>query len=308
MMILIILLICIIILMITYVSYRIAFHAPMKIEDDSHYRIPQGEQYDKEQSAIVKSINEMLARSFEPVTITSFDGKKLYARYYHVADNAPVQILFHGYKSSAIVDWCGGSKFAGKLGQNALVVDQRSHGKSEGMAITFGVNERKDCLSWINYVRSRFGENVKIVLSGLSMGAATVLMAIDLPLPENVVGIIADCPFSSPKAIIQKVGKDMHLPIKVMYPFVKLAARLFAQFDLEESGAVSAVKDTKIPVLLIHGEDDHFVPCDMSREIYKANPSQVILETIPGAGHGLCYMVAPKRYEEVVIEFMKKIM
>lgn len=303
----IILLLLAVILCMIYISYRIAFYAPTKIEDDSQYRLPQGKQYDKVQEGILQSINDMLARPFEPVTITSYDGKKLYGRYYHVADGVPVQILFHGYKSCAVVDCCGGSKFAGKLGQNALVIDQRSHGKSDGKAITFGVDERRDCLSWINYVRSRFGEDVKIILSGISMGAATILMAIDLGLPKNVVGIIADCPFSSPKAIIQKVSKDLHLPAKIMYPFVKLAARLFAHFDLEESNAVSAVRNSDIPILLIHGEADYFVPCDMSREIYRANPSRVTLVTIPDAGHGLCYMIAPNRYEEVVMEFLQKV-
>ena len=269
--------------------------------------MPQGGPYDKLHDDILKSITDMLARPFEAVMISSYDGKKMYARYYHVRDGAPVQIFFHGYKSSAVVDCCGGSKFAGMLGQNALVVDQRSHGKSEGMSITFGIKERRDCLAWIEYVRSRFGEDVKIILSGLSMGAATVLMATDLSLPENVIGIIADCPFSSPKAIIQKVAKDLHLPAKLMYPFVKLGARLFGGFDLEESSPVSAVGKASLPILLFHGEDDNFVPCDMSREICNTNPSNITLETIPEAGHGLCYMVAPKRYEEAITAFMQKI-
>ena len=303
----IILLIFIIIIAISFISYRLVFFSKTRV-DDSAYAMPQGEQYDIRREGISKSVNEMLARAFEPVDITSHDRKKLYARYYHVADHAPLQIQFHGYKSSAVVDFCGGSKLAEKLGQNALVVDQRSHGKSEGNAITFGVEERKDVLDWISYARSRFGEDVTIILSGLSMGAATVLMATDLDLPDNVIGVIADCPYSSPKAIIQKVCRDLHLPAKLMYPFIKLGARLFAHFDLEESDAVSAVSHTQIPILLIHGEDDRFVPCDMSREIHKACASQIIFETIPGAGHGLSYLVAPGRYEEVTIQFIRRVL
>lgn len=290
----------------TYMTYLFIFYAPKRIKETA-YSMPQGEQYEKKREGISKSINAMLARPFEQVVITSHDGKKLYARYYHVTDNAPVQIQFHGYKSSAVLDFCGGSYLAGKLGHNALVVDQRSHGKSEGKAITFGIEERKDCLDWINYAIFRFGEDVKIILAGLSMGAATVLMATDLNLPDNVVGITADCPFSEPKAIIKKVGKDMHLPTTLIYPFVKLAARLFAHFDLEESSAVSAVQNTNIPILLIHGEADYFVPCDMSREIHAAAASHSLLITVPDAGHGLCYMVAPEKYEEAVTDFMNNI-
>ena len=140
------------------------------------------------------------------------------------------------------------------------------------------------------------------------MGAATVLMATDLDLPGNVIGVMADCPFSSPKEIIMKVCGDMHLPSKLLYPFIKLGARLFAHFDLEESSAINAVKRTKLPILLIHGEADHFVPCDMSRRIYEACPSCVTLETIPDAGHGLSYMIDPKKYEDVTLAFIRKVL
>lgn len=290
-------------LLVSYISYRIAFYAPKRLPN-AQVSMPVGEQYEQHRPGISKSVEEMLSRPFEPVTITSFDGQKLFARYYHVAESAPLQIFFHGYKSSAELDCCGGSKLAAKLGQNTLVVDQRSHGKSEGTCITFGIKERHDCLSWIHYARSRFGDDVKIILSGLSMGAATVLMATDLQLPENVIGIIADCPYSSPKSIIQKVSKDMHLPAKLLYPFVKLGARIFGNFNLEESSALSAVATTKLPILLIHGEDDRFVPCDMSRDIHSSCASRIMFETVPGAGHGLSYIVAPEKYEKAVTEFV----
>jgi len=293
-----------------YICYRISFWAPKRVlDEDVQIHLPEGEQYLKVRKGIEKCVSDMLARPFEPVTITTFDGKKLYGRYYHVADGAPLQIQFHGYKSSAVLDFCGGSLYAGKIGHNALVVDQRSHGRSEGNAITFGVLERKDVLCWIDYARSRFGENVSIILAGLSMGAATVLMSTELPLPANVKGVIADCPYSAPDKIIKTVcQRDMHLPANLLYPFIKLGARLFAGFDLEASQAVEAVKHTPVPVLLIHGDGDRFVPCDMSREIHNANPDMITLVVIPEAGHGLCYMTEPAIYENAMVKFIEKIL
>lgn len=297
------------VILISYICYRISFFAPNRVADkDVEIHLPEGGQYDTLRDDIQKSVDRMLAREYEPVWITTFDGHKLFARYYHVADGAPLQIQFHGYKSSAILDFSGGSYLAAMLGQNALVVDQRSHGQSEGRAITFGVKERKDALCWIDYANKRFGTDTKIILAGLSMGAATVLMTADLDLPDNVVGIFADCPYSAPADIIKKVCKtDMHLPATLLYPFVKLGARLFAGFDLEESCAVSAVKKSRIPILIIHGEGDFFVPCDMSRQIQAANPEKVTLVTIPDAGHGLSYMVNPPKYEEAAIPFLQSI-
>lgn len=291
----------------SYIAYRKVFYAPKRLTDED-FKMPVGEQYDKRRAGISKCINTMLARPFEPVTITSHDGLTLYARYYHAADNAPLQIQFHGYKSSAVLDFSGGSTFAGNIGHNALVVDQRSHGKSEGNCITFGIRERMDCLSWVNYALNRFGTDTKIILAGLSMGAATVLMSTTLPLPENVVGIMADCPFSSPKEVIKKVGRDLHLPVTILYPIIRLGARLYGGFDLEACSPLEAVRHTNIPILLFHGEDDRFVPCDMSREIAKACASPILFETVPDAGHGLSYLVSPKRYESLTMEFIRNVL
>ena len=298
-------LLLIVILGISYYAFRIAFLAPPHL-DANHYFFPEGEQYDEVGEGIRKSVARMAQRKYESITITSFDGCKLFARYYHVADDAPVQILFHGYKSSSLLDCSGGSYFAGILGHNAIVVDQRSHGQSSGNVITFGIKERKDCLRWIEYTKERFGKDVPIILSGLSMGAATVLMATDLNLPENVKGIIADCPYSSPKEIIMKVAKDMHFPPRLMLPFVWLGGFLFGQFNLFESSAIEAIKTCDIPILILHGDADELVPCEMAKSLETSGAKNITLELFEKAGHGLSYIILPDKYEKIVLEFVKR--
>ena len=216
-------------------------------------------------------------------------------------------ILFHGYRSMAVRDCCGGLALARKLGFNVLAVDQRAHGNSDGNTITFGVLERRDCKSWADFVTQRFGSDIPILLSGLSMGAATVLMAADLNLPENVVGIIADSPYSTPKAIISKVCHDMRLPPKLAWPFVRCAARIFGKFSIESISATDAVRRSNVPILLLHGEDDRFVPCEMSHAIADACRCPATLHTFPEAGHGLCYMTDHHRYEQVTVDFLRSI-
>ena len=174
--------------------------------------------------------------------------------------------------------------------------------------MTFGVKERYDCLDWVDYAISRFGEDVRIILTGISMGASTVLMASGMELPSNVKGIIADCPFTEPMDIILTVGRSMKLPEGFIRHFAKAAARIFGGFDISGASALKAVKDTKVPVLLIHGEADDFVPCEMSRRIHEANPSMTELHTFPGAGHGVSFMVDEKRYEELVVSFSKRVL
>ena len=196
---------------------------------------------------------------------------------------------------------------AHRFGFNVLAVDQRAHGRSDGTTITFGVLERYDCLYWAKYAAQHLSNGAPLLLSGLSMGAATVLMAAELPLPKEVVGILADCPYSSPRNIIKKVCKDRKIPPTLAYPFVYLGARLFGRFDLNASSAVHAIPHAKVPILLYHGEDDRYVPCEMSRMIYTVNTQNCFLHTFPVAGHGLCYITDPLRYEKVTCDFLKDI-
>ena len=298
-----IMLFAILILAFSYYAYRITFYMPKRPQTDG-YALASDKAPEKINPEVRKLSERMMANSFEPVTITSFDGSGLFGRYYHVQDGAPVQLQFHGYKSSPFIDMIGGNYMARIMGHNSIAVDQRSHGMSDGNTITFGINERRDVLFWIAYVNKRFGEDTPIILSGLSMGAATVLMAADLGLPANVKGIIADCPYSTPKDIILKTSADRKYPPRLTYPFVKLGARIFGHFNLEETDAVLAVQKARIPILLIHGENDNFVPCDMSRKIAAACASPITFVTFPGAGHGRSYLVDSKRYEKELRTFI----
>lgn len=289
-----------------YYAYRIAFYAPMK--DREKEPSAEAAQYDPFRDEIVRLFRQISQRPCESVTIQSYDGLTLFGRYYHVKDGAPLDIGFHGYRSSSFTDFAGGSELSFRLGHNLLLVDQRAHGKSEGRTIAFGVQERWDVLSWVEYAVDRFGPDTKITLYGVSMGAATVLMASGLELPENVKGIIADCPYSSPMDIILHVGRTNPLPQWLIRPFAILGAKIFGGFDIQEMDAGRAVQNATVPILIIHGEADGFVPCDMSGPAYDANPKLVTRLTFPGAGHALSYMVDTQRYWQVVTEFMEKIL
>ena len=132
------------------------------------------------------------------------------------------------------------------MGFNLLMVDERACCRSEGHTITFGIEERYDVLSWIRYAIGRFGQEKKILLGGISMGAGTILMASQMDLPPQVKGIIADCPFTSPEAIIRKVIRDLKISDQLTWPLVKLGARLYGHLDLDRwADAAEAVKDVK---------------------------------------------------------------
>jgi len=293
-------------LAITIVEYFMAFYN--KNDKDVTHEVLSGPDYDDYREKMKELIDNVVDIPFESVEIKSFDGKRLCARFYKGREGAPFHIECHGYKGSGIRDFSGGITLALEKNENVLLIDHRAHGHSEGHTISFGINERRDVLSWAEYLVNRSGTDIRIFLNGVSMGAATVLMASDLPLPSNVVGIVADCPYSSPYEIVKKVTAETVPCPGLFYPFFPVAARLFGGFKLREASAVGSVKNTSIPVLIIHGTGDHFVPIEMSREIKAANPDMVTLVEVEDAPHGLSFIKDYNKYKTAVEEFRGKVL
>ncbi len=295
-----------IILILSRYTYKICFHVAKDHFEDPYEKV-NNPQFQAVQHLMDKSTEIMEQTECEDVYITSRDGLKLHGRFYAVTEGAPVIIVFHGYRSPTLRDCAGGFSLGLKLGYNVLAVDQRSHGASEGRVISFGIRERYDCLKWIEFVKNRLGVDTPIILCGISMGAATILMSASLNLPKNVRGIMADCPYSSPSAIIRKVCRDVGYPPALAYPFLWLGALIYGGFRLNSCDAVSAVKNTNIPILLIHGGDDRFVPCEMSKQIYENCADHAQLHIFPDAGHGLSYIIDHVRYEEICMKFLREV-
>ena len=289
----------------SYFCYRLAFSVP-KQSREALFEMPDTEQYAPYSAEAKQMISDALEIPYKEAVVTSYDGLRLFGKCYIASADAPWLIMLHGYRSGAERDFCGGLKFGIDSGFNVLLVDQRAHGKSEGKCLTFGIKERYDCLTWTNYVISQAGGSCKIALYGMSMGAATVLMAAGSGLPKNVACIVADCGYTSPKAIIKKVIREMHYPVFPTYALVRLGGMLFGGFDIEEYSAVQAMEKCNIPVLFIHGDDDRFVPCDMGRENHRhcrAEGKKLLI--VPNAGHGMSYMSDKRAYLGTVSEFLK---
>ena len=284
----------------SFIAFRLAYYN--KNDKDITYDVLTGVGYDQFHEQMIELIKGSDVLPYEEVSIQSFDKLTLKARLYVIDEKAPVHIQFHGYRGQAVRDFSGGVRLPMENGHNVLLVDQRAHGKSGGHVISFGVKERRDVLSWIDFVKSRFGDDVKIVLEGISMGAATVLMASNFDMP-NVKAIFADCPYSSPKEIILKVSRSMGLPDFLAIPLLSFGALFYGHFNWNSASAVESVKETKIPILIIHGRADRYVPIEMSRKIKDANPN-IRLEEFDDAAHGMSYMVDMERYKHTVKAFM----
>jgi pimeloyl-ACP methyl ester carboxylesterase len=228
---------------------------------------------------------------------------------YNRREGAPLQIQCHGYRSHPVRDFSGGGVSALKSGCNLCLIYQRAHGESEGRTICFGAKEREDLVLWVNYFTERLGKEVPIVLVGISMGAATVLLTSEMELPPSVKGVIADCPYSRACDIIKLVAKRMGFPSGMVYPFIRLGGLIFGRFDIEKAAPIDAIGRSRLPILLIHGEDDGFVPKAMSDALHaeaKRTGRRIRYLTFPGADHGMSYIVDTDRYEGEIRSFLRE--
>ncbi len=236
--------------------------------------------------------------------ITSFDGLKLAARYYDNNSSCTI-FLFHGYRSGANHDFSCAVEMYYKMGFNILLVDQRAHGKSEGNLITFGVKESRDVVSWAEFVNAKFSPK-QLIISGISMGATTVLLSLKRDLPDNVKGVIADCGFTSPCEIIEKVGKDsFKINAHFFIPFLDLACKIFGKFSITKDSTIDAVKNTNLPIFFIHGEKDNFVPCEMTKTTFENCKGNCRMYLCKEAGHGLSFLVETDEVLKQLKSFLK---
>ncbi len=286
----------------TYYAYAISFRRkrrPVDIVKDLGITVSGG--------VDLKALaDELRLLPFEEVKITSYDGLTLVGRYYRAKEGAPVHILCHGYNSSPVHDFCASVSMNLGTGHNVLLIYQRAHGRSEGHALTFGYKESRDVASWVDFAIEREGGDVEILLAGVSMGAATVIIASALDLPKNVKCVIADCPYSDAKDEIMLTAKRRGFPPKLVYPFVRLGGRLFAHFDPDLASPRLAARESKLPILLIHGEDDSFVPKYMSDKIYAEHTGVMEYHTFPGADHGMSCLTDRERYSSICEEFTSR--
>lgn len=239
--------------------------------------------------------------------VISHDGKRLHGIFVPRENARGTLVFFHGYRSSHVMDFSASMRFYHELGLNLLICDQRAHGKSQGKCITYGAKERFDVVSWTTYLAMMLGEDHPVFLAGLSMGATTVLLASELEHDANIRAILTDCGFTSPEAIISHVAKqDMHLPPKIVVPFLNLFTTVFAGFRLDCCNTVTAMENAKYPVFFVHGKDDDFVPCSMTEENFAACQTDKDMLLVEGAGHGMSFLVQPEEYKKRLTAFIEK--
>ncbi|MBR4461004.1 MAG: alpha/beta hydrolase [Erysipelotrichaceae bacterium] len=215
----------------------------------------------------------------------SFDGLKLYGEDIHNHDSNRYMIFVHGIWGDKRFSYPRAYEFD-KLGYNVLVIDQRAAGNSEGKYYTYGFKESMDLSLWIDYLVNTY-PGVQICLYGVSMGAATVMLSTRNGLPENVKCIVEDCGFSSMEEQFDCVLREDYNLFFTKAILKMLDDRMGNEFGFHFKDVVvkEVLDGNEIPILFIHGEEDKFVPFEMSLRLYNHNKGPKKYYPVSGLAH-----------------------
>lgn len=242
----------------------------------------------------LENIKWLFSQNLKKIEIKSFDNLNLSA---NVLENntKKVMILMHGFRNQDFTDFSLSTKLFYQDGYTLILPHQRAHDQSEGKHLSYGVNERKDCKMWIDWAINTYGADCEIVLYGVSMGCATVLMTVGYNLPKNVKACIADCGYTSARAVFNYVIKrEMKLPVAPVIFVCNLLCKTFGKFSIDDYSPLQAMETCKTPVIFIHGDEDRFVPTYMSKVNYEACESPKELLIVKGVRHAACFEEEPE--------------
>ena len=248
--------------------------------------------------------------SCERITIKSRDGNMLTGHFFRAKNPKRTLIAMHGWRTTWARDFGAVSDFWHSHDCNVLYAEQRGHSDLDrDVYMSFGINERYDCLEWIKWINREDGlRELPIYLCGVSMGAATVLMTTGFALPENVKGVIADCGFTSPHNVFKHViNKNLHCPYSdITARHTDIICKRRKMVSPRSYSTLEAMKVCKVPVLFVHGTEDRFVPISMTYENYKICSAPKRMFIVPGAEHGMCYFTDKNGYEREMLSFFNE--
>lgn len=253
-------------------------------------------------------MNEHVRR--KDIFLMSQDGLQLHANYIKASDPDchRYAICVHGWRDSAESVGVYARRYYEEYGMSVLLPDLRGHGASEGGYIGMGYRDGQDINQWARAIVTMDPKAV-IILHGISMGAATVLLAGGGDLPEEVKAVISDSAYTSAMEEFYYQYRCLPrqqrvLPAAIVLPLVRGVCMTRARYDLAKASPEEAVRVAKAPTLFIHGDADDFVPSSMMPRLYEAAACRKDFLWIHGAGHVASVTINPVKYWSKIEEFL----
>lgn len=241
----------------------------------------------------------------EKITLETDDQKVLVARKIVAkGDSDKWVVVLHGYNGSMEDVYDIAMHYADE-GYNILMPDLRAHGESEGSLIGMGWLDRLDVINWIDVILEE-NASAQVVIHGIDIGAETALMLSGEPVKDSIKAIVAEGAYTSAWDAVQPEYEIRHEKLPV-FPFMHMmnpVMKVWAGYSLKEADAVKQVSSSRIPILLIRGQNDTYSTGDMMKQLDQAIASEHEVYTVPSGSHEDCRYADPDNYYNRTFEFV----
>ena len=220
------------------------------------------------------------------------DGTRIDGVIHTIDKSAPNILFFHGNGETAY-DYDDIGPMYGEMNINFCVVDFRGYGTSEGTPkYTYMLTDAKSIFrEYLALIKER-GFTGKVFVMGRSLGSASAL-EIASRYPEEVSGLILESGFAHTFNLLVNLG---------------ISPRLLDGSKEHLVSNLEMMKRTKLPLLVIHGEEDEIIPLEDGFDLHAAAPNESKnMLVIPEAGHNTLMLYGLEEYMEAVRLFVKSL-
>jgi len=221
---------------------------------------------------------------YEDVFLATSDGVKLHGWFVPAAPGKGTVLMFHG-NGGNISHRLETIAIFHNLGYNAMIIDYRGYGRSEGSPGEEGTYRDAEA-AWAYLTRTRKIEADRIVLFGRSLGAA---VAAWLAVEKHSAGLIIESAFTS----VPDRGAEM-------YRF--LPVRLLARIKYDTLGRIGKLR---CRLLVIHSRDDEIIPYHHGQKLFEAAKQPKRFQEISG-GHNDGFITSGSIYTNALSEFLSE--
>lgn len=247
-------------------------------------------------------------KALKDTFIVAPDGARLHAYYVPAArPTSQTAVIVHGYTDNAVRMLMIGQMYNQKMGYNILLPDLRNSGLSDGDHYQMGWLDRFDVLQWMDVAHHIYGDSTKMVVHGISMGAATTMMVSGEKQPAYVKCFVEDCGYTTVwDEFASKLKSDFSLPSFPLMNVSDLLCKWKYGWSFQEASALKQVAKCDLPMFFIHGDADTYVPTSMVYPLFEAKKGEKELWVVPDAIHAMSYRDNSEEYTRKVNAFVDK--
>jgi fermentation-respiration switch protein FrsA (DUF1100 family) len=202
-------------------------------------------------------------RGGKELRLATADGETLVAWHFPPKEGRPLILYFHG-NGGALVDRVPRFRMFVARGYGILAVSYRGYGGSTGSPTQNGLMQ--DGEAAYREALARGYDDRRVVLMGASLGTG---VAIALAARHEAAALVLEAPYLSALDVA-----------RAHYPIFPVRWLMLDQFRSD-----LAIRQVRLPVLMVHGEEDDVIPIDSAKRLFELANEPKTFVSVPGGDH-----------------------